>query len=199
MNLGLLTPSARFRSTWRLTSPGTALAGSTGRVGRPIRWAIHTLPLATTPEEPSGSDVDRTFPHGPVTDDPNMLTQFINELFRHLPCADPRSPSEFRRPWLRPDHNNDGTPTKTEGSAADHGFNTGASPYVKLQDGGLISAILANTKPGMRVQVVQVGEQARLVMQVMAPTLRLDPRVKRHCFVSGTRLVCKSKDETSDG
>jgi hypothetical protein len=42
----------------------------------------------------------------------------------------------------------------------------------------LISTILANTKPGTRVQLMQVGEQARLVMQVMAPTLRLDPRVK---------------------
>jgi hypothetical protein len=46
------------------------------------------------------------------------------------------------------------------------------------QTATLISTILANTKPGTRVQVVQVGEQARLVMQLMAPTLRLDPRVK---------------------
>src|SRR5205823_177177 len=44
--------------------------------------------------------------------------------------------------------------------------------------GNLINTILTNTKPGTRVQMVQVGEQARLVMQVMAPTLRLDPRVK---------------------
>jgi hypothetical protein len=46
------------------------------------------------------------------------------------------------------------------------------------EDAELISTILANTKPGTRVQVVQVGEQARLVMQVMAPTLKLDARVK---------------------
>lgn len=101
---------------------------------------LHGLPLTTTPGEPSGSDIDRPFPHGPVTDDPNTLTDFINDVIRGLPCAsDPRSPSEFRRPWLWPDHNNDGTLTKTERSAADHGV-TGASPYVRSQD---VSALLS--------------------------------------------------------
>jgi hypothetical protein len=100
---------------------------------------LHTLPLTTMPEEPSGSDVDRTFPHGPVTDDPSTLIQFIIEALGKLPCAsDPRIPSEFRRPWLWPDHNNDATVTKTERSAADHDGFTGASPYVKLQDVGTL-------------------------------------------------------------
>jgi hypothetical protein len=52
------------------------------------------------------------------------------------------------------------------------------SVLATAQMAALFQTILANTKRGSRVQMVQVGEQARLVMQVMAPKLRLDPLVK---------------------
>jgi hypothetical protein len=43
--------------------------------------------------------------------------------------------------------------------------------------------MFANAKTSTRLQALQVGEQGRLALQLMAPELRLDPRVKTHVLV----------------
>jgi hypothetical protein len=93
--------------------------------------------VATAATEPSGRDRDATHPHDAVTDPPAWLSGTIRRLL-YGQCAEGEAPSEFLRPWLWPDHDNEGHAIGSESPL------TPASPYAAMQD----ATALLGTKAG---------------------------------------------------
>ena len=67
---------------------------------------LHIPPMTMT--EPSGSAGSQNFPIDVVLDPPGTLSAEIDTHLRHIICGATETPSEFMRPWLWPDVDNDG-------------------------------------------------------------------------------------------
>ena len=94
-------------------------------------------PHTQTAAEPSGNVAPGQYPRDVVEDTPGLLTTMLSHLPGGNPLphctAEPKSPSEFLRPWRYPLHNNDASavPIELPPTIASP-FHTGADPTVLL-------------------------------------------------------------------
>lgn len=109
-----------------------------GYIGNTLGGLLPSPPAVTT-TEPSGSDLDQTYPHDVVTDPPSVASIASLGVIPFGDCTfGGETATEFFRPWRWPDNDQEGDPIPSEMPL------TTASPYLSGQDA---TVLLGNT-PG---------------------------------------------------